>query len=153
MPSQHDLDILKLPFSPTQEMIDSGVSLYNYRKSDKFIELMPSQEEVEHLLNDGYVTLRELMYREVPNGHFYFYLESLNNLSPYALKWTRGICKLKPAGEKKFKGILDSRVTLDDRGLLVIHYKFQKTADDLMYALGGAASSRTYFTWGDQDLD
>ena len=38
----------KLPASPTQEMIDSGINLYDYRKPEKYLKEMMSLRTEEH---------------------------------------------------------------------------------------------------------
>lgn len=147
--TERDLELLKLPFSPTQEMLDSGESLYNYRKPDNYIEEMPTQEELTEMLNGKRVTLRQLVYELCPVYFGYFYLKKVRRISSHRISWKPRFSDMKPAGEKKFKAILDSIVELDEQGFLVIDYPYQETANAFHACMVGTyPDRRRYMEFG-----
>ena len=127
--TERDLTLLKLPFSPTQEMLDSGESLYDYRKPDNYIEDMPTQQELTEMVNGKGVTLRQLVYEVCPIYFGYFYLKDIRRISSHRISWKPTFSELKQAGKNKFKPLLDSIVEIDEKGFLVIDYHDQELAD------------------------
>ena len=115
--------------SPTQEMIDSGMNLYDYRKPEKYLKEMMGFEELKNIINNGDYTLRQLMYEVSPHGHIYYVLEGNMELSPYALSWCPGFSELTEKGERRFKKLLDSEVIIHDQGFLYIRYKNKSVMD------------------------
>lgn len=139
--------INKLPNSPTQEMIDSGMNLYDYRKPEKYLKEMMSFEELKNIINNGDYTLRQLIYEVSPHGHIYYFLEGSTELSPYALSWCPGFCELTEKGEKRFKKLLDSEVILHDQGVLYIRYKNKSVMDTFAACFAGVSHERGNLVW------
>lgn len=140
--TERDLTLLKLPFFPTQEMLDSDESLYDYRKPDICIEEMPTQQELTEMLNGKGITLRQMIYEVCPVYFGYFYLNGIGRLSPHSICWKPGFSDMKPAGANKFKPLLDSIVEIDEKGLLVIDYHDQELADMFHACIDGVWPGR-----------
>lgn len=139
--------INKLPNSPTQEMLDSGMNLYDYRKPEKYLKEMMSFEELKNIINNGDYTLRQLIYEVSPHGHIYYFLEGSTELSPYALSWCPGFCELTEKGEKRFKKLLDSEVIIHDQGFLFIRYKNKSVMDTFAACFAGVSHERGNLVW------
>lgn len=139
--------INKLPMSPTQEMIDSGMNLYDYRKPEKYLKEMMGFEELKNIINNGDYTLRQLMYEVSPHGHIYYVLEGNMELSPYALSWCPGFSELTEKGERRFKKLLDSEVIIHDQGFLYIRYKNKSVMDTFAACHAGVSHEHGNLVW------
>jgi len=138
----------KLPQSPTQEMINSGMNLYNYRKREKYLKAMPSFEELKNIINNGDYTLRQLIYEVCPTGSIYYFIDDdKNELSAHALSWCPGFSELTEKGEKRFKKLLDSEVIMHDQGVLFIRYKNRSVMNTFEACLSGVSQERGLMVW------
>jgi len=147
--TERDLTLLKLPFSPTQEMLDSGESLYDYRKPDNYIESMPTQQELTDMVNGKNVTLRQFIYDVCPVYFGYFYLKDIRKLSSHRISWKPGFSDMKTAGVNKFKPILDAIVEIDERGLLVINFDDEELTEMFFGCMDGVwPGRRRYMVYG-----